>query len=73
MTARAAALGGSSMSIWGDDVNLIYSNPALLNATMSKQVSLNYSNYVGDLNFGYAAYAHNLKKYGNVGGGIQFF
>jgi hypothetical protein len=73
MTARAAALGGSSMSIWGDDVNLIYSNPALLNSTMSKQVSLNYSNYVGDLNFGYAAYAHNLKKYGNVGGGIQFF
>ena len=73
MTARAAALGGSSMSIWGDDVNLIYSNPALLNSTMTKQFVLNYSNYVGDLNFGYVAYAHSLKKYGNVAGGIQFF
>ena len=73
MTARAAGAGGSNMSIWGDDINLIYSNPALLNATMSRQVALNYSNYVGDLNFGYVAYAHNLKKYGNVGGGIEFY
>lgn len=73
MTARAAGLGGSSMSIWGDDVNLIYSNPALLNASMAKQLTLNYSNYIGDLNFGYVAYAHNLKKYGNVAGGIQFY
>ena len=73
MTARAAGLGGSSMSIWGDDVNLIYSNPALLNSTMTKQLALNYSNYVGDLNFGYAAYAHSLKKHGTVAGGIQFY
>ncbi len=73
MTARAAALGGSNMSIWGDDVNLVYSNPALLNASMSKQMTLNYCNYVGNLNFGYLGYAHDLKKYGTVGGGIQFF
>ncbi len=73
MTARAAALGGSNMSIWGEDVNLIFSNPALLNASMSKQVALNYSNYVGDLNFGYVAYAHSLKQHGTVAGGIQFF
>lgn len=73
MTARAAGLGGTGMSIWGDDVNLIQSNPALLNSTMSKQLTLNYSNCVGDLNFGYVGYAHNLKKYGNVAGAIQFY
>jgi len=73
MTARAAALGGNSIGIWGNDVNLIYSNPSALNASMSKQIVLNYSNYVGDLNFGYLGYAHDLKKYGTVGGGIQFF
>ncbi|MBK9284604.1 MAG: type IX secretion system protein PorQ [Sphingobacteriaceae bacterium] len=73
MTARAAALGGSNMCIWGDDINLIYSNPALLNPSMSKQVTFNYSNYIGDLNFGYLAYGHDLKKYGTIGGGIQFF
>jgi len=73
MTARAAALGGNSMSIWGDDINLVYSNPSLLNSTMHKQVAFNYCNYVGDLNFGYLAYGHDLKKYGTVGGGLQFF
>ncbi len=73
MTARAAALGGSSMGVYGDDINLVYSNPSALNASMSKQVALNYCNYVGDLNFGYLGYAHDLKKYGTVGGGIQFF
>lgn len=73
MTARAAALGGNSMSIWGDDINLMYSSPSALNASMSKQVAFNYCNYVGDLNFGYLAYAHHLQKAGTVGGGIQFF
>lgn len=73
MTARAAALGGNSMSIWGDDINLIYSNPSLLNPTMHKQVALNYCNYVKDLNFGYLASAYDLKKYGTVGAGLQFF
>ena len=52
------------MSIWGDDINLIYSNPALLNPSMSKQAAFNYCNYVGDLNFGYLGYAQDLKKYG---------
>lgn len=73
MTARAAALGGNSMSVWGDDINLVYSNPSLLNATMHRQLALNYSNYVGDMNFGYMGYGHHLNKYGTVGGSIQFF
>ena len=73
MTARAAALGGNSMGIYGDDINLVFSNPSSLNASMSKKMALNYCNYVGDLNFGYLAYAQDLKKYGTVAGGIQFF
>ena len=72
-TARAAGLGGNSMSIWGEDINLLYSNPSLLNPAMSKQVALNYCNYVGDLGFGYVAYAHTLKKTGTVAGSLQFF
>lgn len=73
MTALSAALGGNNMSIWGDDVNLIYSNPALLNPSMSKQIALNYSNYVSDLNFGYLAYAHDLKQFGTVAASMQFY
>ena len=73
MTARAASLGGNNMSIWGDDINLLYSNPSLLNPSMSNQLALNYSNYVGDLKFGYLAYAKSLKKYGTLAGSIQFY
>jgi hypothetical protein len=73
MTARAAALGGNNMAIWGDDISLIHSNPALLNPEMSKQATLNYCNSVGDLNFWYLAYAHNLKKYGMAAISMQTY
>ncbi len=74
MPARAAALGGSSMSIYGDDINLYFSNPALLNKYMGNQLAVNYCNYVSDLNYGNVAYARQINdKIGTIGGGIQFF
>ena len=73
MTARAAALGGNNMSIWGEDINLIHSNPSLLNPGMTKQVAFNYCNYVGDLNFYYLAYAHSLKHYGTAAISFQTY
>lgn len=73
MPARAAALGGTAMSIWGDDINLYYSNPALLNANCVKQLAVNYCNYIADMNFGNVAYAYHLKNIGTVAGGIQYF
>ena len=73
MTPRAAALGGNNMSIWGDDINLLYSNPALLNPGMVKQVPFNYCNFVGDLNLFSTAYAYSLKEKGMVAASIQAF
>lgn len=73
MTARAAALGGNSMCIWGDDINLSYSNPSLLNERCVKQVALNYCNYIADMNFGQAGYAYHFKGVGTVGASLQFF
>jgi hypothetical protein len=73
MPARAAALGGNSMSVWGDDINLSYSNPALLNKGCVKQVALNYCNYIADMKFGNVAYAHHFDKVGTLGASLQFF
>ncbi len=73
MTARSAALGGNTMGIWGDDINLLYSNPALLNPSMLKQVGFNYCNYVSDLNFFSLAYAHSLKSHGTAAISLQTF
>lgn len=73
MTSRAAANGGTNMGLWNTDIHSLHSNPALLNKYMTKQIALNYCNNVGDLNFGYAAYAHSLKEKGVIAGSLQFF
>lgn len=73
VTARAAALGGNNMSIWGDDINLLYSNPSLLHPGMTRQVAFDYSNYVSDINLYYLAYAHKVKNYGTAAISIQTF
>lgn len=73
MTARAAGLGGTSMSIWGDDINLLHSNPSSLNPGMSGQLAMNYCNFVSDLNFGYLAYARSIKQHGTVAASLQFY
>ena len=73
MTARAAGLGGTSMSMWGDDINLLHSNPSSLNPGMSGQLAMNYCNNVSDLNFGYLAYARSLKNAGTVAASLQFY
>lgn len=73
MPARSAALGGATMAIWDEDVNLAYANPALLNPGMSKQLSFNYVNYVSDLSYGNFGYAQKLRKFGTLGLGLQYF
>lgn len=73
MTGRAAGLGGNNMSVWGTDINLIHSNPALLNPHMNKQVALNYCNYVSNMNFGYLAYAQKFEKAGMFAASFNFF
>lgn len=72
-TSRAASHAGNSMAFWGDDINLLFSNPAALNPGMTKQLPLNFNNYVGDMNAGYVAYAHDLKDKGMTAGSIQWF
>jgi hypothetical protein len=71
MTARAAALGGNSMAIWGDDINLIHSNPAALNKYMHNQSGFSYCSYVGDVNLFHASYAHRIKDYGTAAVSMQ--
>jgi hypothetical protein len=71
MTARGAALGGNSMAVWGDDINLVHSNPALLNRYMDKQAAFNYCSYVGDVNLFHVVYAHQIKEFGTAAISMQ--
>ncbi len=71
-SARVASLGGDVIAINDNDFNLSYHNPALLNPEMNHDMVLNYVNYFTDINYGYAAYATNIKDYGIFSGGIEY-
>jgi hypothetical protein len=71
-SARAASFGGDVIAINDNDFNLSFHNPALLNPEMNHDMLINYVNYFTDINYGYAAYAINLKNKGTFSGGIQY-
>lgn len=71
-SARVAALGGKSISIYDDDLNMPFHNPALLNATMDKNLVLNYVNYFAGINYGYVSYAKDLDSIGNFAIGLHY-
>ncbi|NOQ28232.1 MAG: type IX secretion system protein PorQ [Bacteroidales bacterium] len=70
-SARVASFGGDVIAINDNDFNLSFHNPALLNSEMNHDLLVNYVNYFTDINYGYAAYASNLKK-GTFSGGIHY-
>ena len=70
--ARLAAVGGSNISTMDWDHTFAYQNPSLLNDSMHNRVSLSYVNYLGGINYGYAAYARKFEKIGIFHAGIQY-
>lgn len=55
---RMAALGGKVVTNYDyDPVQAIW-NPATINPEMDNQLSLNYTSYIGDINYGTASYAY---------------
>ena len=71
-SARVASMGGDIIAINDNDFNLTYHNPALLNPEMNHDFVLNYVNYFIDINYGYAAYATQIKDKGVFSGGIEY-
>ena len=66
---RQAALGGRILTNYDYDVTQPLINPATLNEDMRNRLALNYVNYLGDVNYGSAAYAWQIKGntfYGGV-------
>ena len=71
-SARVAALGGKSVAIYDDDLNLPYYNPSLLSSGMDNNIVLNYVNYFAGINYGYAAYSKSYEGIGNFAAGIHY-
>lgn len=58
---RQAALGGKIITLYDYDSSGGVLNPASINKEMHKQVSLNYTSYFADVNYGTVAYARQIK------------
>ncbi len=71
-SAKVASLGGKNISIYDEDLNMAFQNPALLNSEMNNKVIINYVNYFTDINIGSIAYAYNHEKFGTFSVGLQF-
>jgi hypothetical protein len=67
-----SSLGGTNVSLQGNDPNLAYHNPALLDSAMSKTLALNYVNYFAGINFGMAMYSRSYPGTGNFAAGVTY-
>lgn len=70
--ARVAAMGGNNVSHYDNDLNFVLNNPGLLRPEMHDKITLNYINYLSDINFGYVSYARNVSNVGTFAAGIQY-
>jgi len=72
-SARVAAMGGNYIAIKDGDINVMATNPSLMDSTMSGKLALSYVDYYAGSNFGYASYARSLRnKRLTLGGTMQF-
>lgn len=67
-----SSLGGSNVSLQGNNLNLAYHNPALLNSGMNKTLALNYVNYFAGINYGLAMYSRSYQGTGNFAVGLTY-
>jgi len=63
---RMAALGGKVITNADYDPIQAIWNPASINIEMDNQLSLNYTNYIGDINYGTVAFAHMINHRAQV-------
>jgi hypothetical protein len=70
--ARIAAIGGSAISLWDNDLNLAVQNPAQLKAQMDNQITYNHVFLFNGIGAGYAGVAKHYDSVGTFAAGIQY-
>ena len=67
-----SSLGGTNVSVTGNNINLAYHNPALLNPSMNNSLALNYVNYFAGINYGLAMYSRSFENTGSFAAGLTY-
>jgi len=71
-SARQAALGGKTLTLL-DDVNQPLWNPSIVSNRLDNKLSINYLNYLADVNLTSATFAHMINRnFGTVHTGISY-
>jgi hypothetical protein len=71
-SARLASLGGINVSTMDDDVHFGSQNPALVNPEMHNHVGLSYTNWLADIQYGYAGYSYTVDSVASFHTAIQY-
>ncbi len=71
-SARVAAMGGSNVSLYDNDLSLAVINPALLSAKTHNIITFNYTNYLSDVNYGSVLYGRNFGEHNFTSYGINY-
>jgi len=67
-----SGLGGTNVALQGNNPNLVYHNPSLLNQSMNNSLVLNYVNYFAGINYGLAMYTRSIQGIGNFAAGLTY-
>ena len=70
--ARQAAFGGSNITLYDNDLNFAFANPALLSEKTHNFLGLNYTNQFNDVNIGSAIYGRNFSDKDFMAFGIHY-
>lgn len=71
-SARSAALGGAFSAVYDGDVDALFYNPALLDETVHRSLSITYLNHLAGVNAGFIAHARHIEGVGTIGAGLRF-
>lgn len=72
VSAHAAALGGSNITIIEDDPSLIFSNPALLSSVSDRSINLNFMTYMEGATTASASYTKTIRDKASLGFTAQY-
>lgn len=71
-TARITALGGYAVPAVDNDLGMALYYPSLIGPNLDNQISFNFVNYFGDINYGTAAFSKGFERTGNLTMAVQY-
>ncbi len=71
-SARVAALGGVSMAVKDNDVNIALWNPSLLNSEMDNHLTISTADYLTDINLSSVGFTKHFDKVGTFSLGLKY-